>query len=422
MIDLKKFRENPEFYWKKAKDKWVEIDISKFVELDNKVRNLKLQIDELNQKKNKLSKEIPQIQKQWWDASSMIEEVKNIKKELENIQWEYNISYKEFYEIYLDIPNPSLDNVPFWKSDEENQELAKIWKIKDFAFSPKTHWDLLEERWLIDQERAVKVSGSRFLYIRDWLVKLEFALVMWAIDKLSKKWFSPAIPPNLVREDAMLATGFFPADKNQVYNVNPEDDDLHLVWTSEVPLVSQHMNEILSKDELPLRYVWFSPCYRREAWTYWKDTKWFIRLHQFEKVEMVSFVEPSKWEDEHNLILDIEEEIYQELGIPYRKLLICTWDLWAPAAKKYDLEAWFPGIWDYKEITSCSNTTDFQARRANIKFKDNSTNEKDFVYTLNGTTMALGRVMAAIVENYQNEDKTITVPKVLQHYFWAEKI
>lgn len=218
----------------------------------------------------------------------------------------------------------------------------------------------------------------------------------------------------------MFTTWFFPADKNEIYHVNPEDDNLFLIWTAEVPLVSQHIDEVIDVDDLPLRYVWISPAYRREAGSYGKDIKGLIRLHQFEKVEMVSFVKPEDSPREHELMLSIEEEIYQELKIPYRKLLICSGDLWAPAAKKYDLEAWLPGMQTFKEITSTSNTVDFQARRGNIKYKVG--NQKDFVHTLNWTAVALQRTMVAIVENYQTDDMRIIVPEVLKPYMGGMEI
>ncbi|HMT00786.1 MAG TPA: serine--tRNA ligase, partial [Candidatus Absconditabacterales bacterium] len=241
-------------------------------------------------------------------------------------------------------------------------------------------------------------------------------LIQWALKKLQKKGFQPTIVPNIVRKDAMMSTGYLPYGEESIYKIMDEEgQQQYLIGTSEVTLVAQHSDEMIDENQLPLRYGGFSPCYRGEAGTYGKDTKGMIRVHQFEKVEMVSFVKPEDSEKEHQLILAIEEEIFQELKIPYRRLLICTGDLGVPAAKKYDLEAWFPGLGTYKEVTSCSNCTDFQARRAQIKYK--TTEKKEFLHTLNGTAVAVSRTLAAIVENYQQADGSIMIPEVLQPYF-----
>lgn len=415
MIDLKKFRENPDIYIKSAEYKNNKIDFDRFLELDKKIKEFKIQIEELNWQRNQLSKEIPTKQKNKEDVSGLIQEVKNIKNKTEMLQTEFQEIESEYNDIYLRIPNPIEDEVPVWKTDEENIVMETVWKKAEFDFKPIPHRELLENRWMLDQWRSAKVSWARFFYLKNNLVRLEFALNNFVMDKLYKKWFMPTIVPNLVKEDAMVATWFFPADKSQIYEVNPWEDNLFLIWTSEVPLVAQHTNETVDYDKLPLRYVWFSSCYRREAWTYWKDTKWLIRTHQFDKIEMVSIVDPKNSKKEHELIREIEEEIFQELWICYNRILICSWDLWAPASKKYDLEAWFPWMNTFKEVTSCSNCTDFQSRRAKIKYKNNE--EKDFVHTLNWTAMALGRAMAAIVETYQTKDLKIKIPEVLKKYF-----
>lgn len=419
MIDLKKLRENPERYQQKTKEKWIDIDFTKLLQLDTNARQLKKQIDELSHQRNTISKEIPQLQKQWEDTSDKIAKVKEIKNQLEEKENEYKEIIEEFNSMYLKIPNPALDDVPFWESDDENRVNSYVWEKPQFDFDPLPHYELLEKRQMLDQQRSAKVSWARFYYIRDGLVLLHMALLHYVVNKLVKKWFSPTLVPNLVREKSMLATGFFPAEENEIYAVNEWEDNLYLIWTSEVSLVAQHLDETIDKEKLPLRYIGYSPCYRREAGSYWKDTKWLIRLHQFEKVEMVSFVSPEDSEKEHQFLLDIEEEIYQELWIHYQKIDICTWDTGFHAAKKYDLEAWFPGQDTYKEITSCSNCTDFQARRANIKYKEHK--EKDYLHTLNGTVISM-RPLIAIVENFQTKDMKIKVPKVLQPYMGVEEI
>ena len=253
---------------------------------------------------------------------------------------------------------------------------------------------------LIDVEKASEVSGSRFAYLFGDLVKIEFNLVSWALNKLSEKGFTPTVPPVLVRENALYGTGFFPDDAEQVYEI--PNDDLYLVGTSEVPLAALHTNEIINMEELPVRYAGFSTCFRREAGTYGKDTTGIFRVHQFDKVEMFSFCNPEKSEEEHEFILSVEEELLQSLEIPYRVVDVCAGDLGASAAKKYDIEAWIPSQNTYREVTSCSNTTSFQARRLNIRAK--SEGETSILHTLNGTAIAVGRILIALIENNQTED------------------
>lgn len=435
MIDLKKFRENPQPYIKGAKAKQEEVDFEKFIQLDEQLRNTQKQLDEINHQIKLLSEKIKNSSPE--EKQKLINEVKTLKSKQKELENNFRKIKEEHYQLWIKIPNPPAEDVPYWESDEDNVVVKIIWgkiidnsKKEDECYqnwiesfksawvnpskNPKPHWEILEKRALFDPQRWAKVAWSRFRYIREWLVLLELALINFVIDKLIKKWFSPTIWPNMVKEEAMLATWFFPAEKKQIYHVNPWEDDLYLIWTSEVTLVAQHMNEILDINDLPLRYIWISPCYRREVWKSWKDIRGLIRLHQFEKVEMVSFVKPEDSRKEHEYLVSIEEEIYTDLWIPYRKMLICSWDLWAPAAKKYDLEAWMPGMKTFKEITSCSNTTDYQARRGNIKFKN--WKEKQFVHTLNGTAVAVQRVLAAITENYQTDDLRIIVPKVLRKY------
>lgn len=419
MIDLKKLRENLEFYKKSTENKQVKIDWDKFIDLDEKVRKYKQQIDNLNNQRNKLSKEIELMKKNNQSTENIVDTVKKIKIEIDNLENENLILEKQYNEIILKIPNPIHESVPIWKDDTENVVIEYVWKKPNFEFQPLTHWEILEKRWMLDQQRSAKVSWARFFYLRDWIVRLQMSLVNFVMDKLYKKWFSLTLVPDMVREDAMIATWFFPADKNEIYSINQDDDNLFLIWTSEVSLVAQHMDELIDVNNLPLRYAWYSPCFRREAWTYWKDMKWILRVHQFEKVEMVSFVKPEDSLKEHEFLLSIEEEIYKELWIHYQKLNICSWDLWAPAAKKYDLEAWFPWQWAYREITSCSNCTDFQARRAKIKYKN--WDIKEYVHTLNWTALSM-RPLIAIVENYQTKDLRIKIPNILKKYLWDEFI
>lgn len=422
MIDLKKFRANPELYIKATKDKQFSIDFDSFQTLDKEVLELKTKLEWLLAERNSLTKEFETAKKAGQNADDILNKVKSLKWDIEIIQKQYDEKYAQFNDIYLRIPNLVMPDVPFGESDEKNVDIEHIGEKPSFSFKPQTHWELLEKRNMLDSERATKMSGSRFVIIRDGLAMLEMALIQYALQKLYHKGWSPAIVPTMVRREALLNTGFVPYGEDQIYKISGDEENttLYLVGTSEVPLVAQHSDEVFNNDELPKRYVGFSQCYRSEAGTYGKDARGLIRLHQFEKVEMVSFCKPEESEKEHQLILSIEEEVYKELWIPYRKLFICTGDLGVPAAKKYDLEAWFPGQDTYKEITSCSNCTDFQTRRANIKYKTEE--GRDFVHSLNGTVVASSRVLAAIVENYQQEDGSIRVPEVLQKWIGKEVI
>ena len=284
-------------------------------------------------------------------------------------------------------------------SDKENYEIKKYGEIKDIV-NPKDHLEIAESLGLIDVQKAAEVSGSRFSYLFGDLVKIELNLVSWAMQQLSEKGFKPTIPPVLVRENALYGTGFFPDDAEQVYEI--PNDDLYLVGTSEVPLAALHSNEILDTSDLPIRYAGFSTCFRREAGTYGKDTTGIFRVHQFDKVEMFSFCDSENSEEEHSFILSVEEELLQALEIPYRVVDVCAGDLGASAAKKFDIEAWIPSQNTYREVTSCSNTTDYQARRLNIRSKDDG--NTSILHTLNGTAIAVGRILIALIENNQKQD------------------
>ena len=411
MIDLKKFRQDPTPWIESAKARNLDLDFDHILELDKKVRKLKTQLEAKLSERKKLSSQIPQLQKQWKDISELVEQVKALKEEIAQLQQQLDKAQEEFNKLVLQIPNLLGPDVPVGKDDSENVVLYTWGEKPQFDFEPLPHREILEKRDLLDSKRAVKISGSRFVFFKDKLALLEMALMQYVMHKLYKKWFKPLLWPTLVNEAAMYWTGYLPAGEDGVYKI--EGEDLYLIWTSEVTSVGQHMNEVFDVNELPKRYVSYSTCYRKEAGSYGKDLKWLIRLHQFNKVEMVSFVKSEDSWKEHELLVEIEEEILQDLGIPYQKMLICSGDLWNPAAKKYDLEGWFPGIWKYKELTSTSNTLDYQARRINCKYMVGR--EKDYVHILNWTWSS-DRPVAAIVENYQTKDMRIIVPEVLRPY------
>tara|TARA_X000001036_G_scaffold191650_1_gene180734 strand:- start:1084 stop:2340 length:1257 start_codon:yes stop_codon:yes gene_type:complete len=375
----------------------IDIDLKELTNLDELRREMRFQAEKLRFEQKSLGKQIASAdgntKKELLDqASQMSEKVKDLFEKVDNAD-------KNFMDIWIKIPNLISSTSPDGTSDKENSEIKKHGEIQHIE-NPRDHLEIAENLGLIDVQKAAEVSGSRFSYLFGDLVKIEFNLVLWAMQKLSDKGFKPTIPPVLVRENALYGTGFFPDDAEQVYEI--PNDDLYLVGTSEVPLAALHSNEILDTTGLPVRYAGFSTCFRREAGTYGKDTTGIFRVHQFDKVEMFSFCNPGKSEEEHEFILSVEEELLQSLEIPYRVVDVCAGDLGASAAKKYDIEAWIPSQSTYREVTSCSNTTSFQARRLNIRAK--SEGETSVLHTLNGTAIAVGRILIALIENNQTED------------------
>lgn len=418
MIDIKDLRSRPDLYKASTSAKNSDVSmIEKALSLDEKRKSARLRFDELRAEQNRLSKEIPTAEGE--TKAKLLEDSKSIAAELKVLDKEASEAEKDFAEALASIPNLIHESVPVGKDDSENVVLRTVGEKPVFDFEPKEHWEIAENLGLLDMERGAKVSGSRFYYMKGDLVLLERALMDFVLKKIISKGFTPIVPPYLVKERAMWGTGFFPADKNEIYTVNPGEDDLFLIGTSEVPLVNYHDSEVLDLEK-PLLYVGISPCFRREAGSYGKDTKGILRVHQFEKVEMVIFCTPEMSWELHERIREIEEEILQELELPYQVLNICSGDLGWPAAKKYDLEAWMPGQGKYREVTSTSNTTDFQTRRLNIRYKDSDGNLK-IAYSLNGTGSSM-RPLIAIIENYQQKDGSIRVPKVLQAYMQKERI
>jgi seryl-tRNA synthetase len=307
------------------------------------------------------------------------------------------------------VPNLVASDAADGFTEEDNLEIKRVGEPLDEGTD---HATLGERLGIIDTARAAKVSGSRFGYLKGKGAMLEFSLVRWAMDHLVAEGFTPMVPPVLVREDALVGTGFFPEAREQVYEI--PRDELFLVGTAEVPLAAYHTGEILSPDEIPLRYAGFSTCFRREAGTYGKDTAGIFRVHQFDKVEMFVFIAPDDSATEHDRLLAVEEKLVGELEVPYRVVNVAAGDLGAAAAKKYDIEAWFPGEQNYREITSCSNTTDFQARRLKVRMKTERGNQ--VVHTLNGTACAVGRTILALIENHQQADGSVVIPKALRPY------
>ena len=418
MLDLKFIVENPNVIKDGCRKKRVEVDIDKILRLDEERRTLLQEVDNLRTEQNKVSKEIPQ--KKDDEKEKLFAEMKDLKEGLKMKEQALEDLVEVLDALIIKVPNPPMPDVPEGKDEADNQVIRTEGEIPKFDFEPKDHVVIGKDLDLLDMEKATETSGARFYYVKNDLVMLEFALIQYALSKITPKGFSPILPPLLVREKAMEGTGFFPADKNEIYSVNPGEDDLYLIGTSEVPLCMLHYDEILNEEDLPLRYVAFSSCFRREAGSYGRDTHGIIRVHQFDKIEMFSFCHPDKSEEEHELLVSIEEDIVKGLGIPYQLVNVCGGDLGDPAAKKLDIEAWIPTQGKYREITSCSNTTEFQARRSKIRYKTKD-GKKTFINTLNGTGVAMPRLFVAILENFQNKDGSVTIPEVLRPYMGGKE-
>lgn len=418
MIDIKDLRERPEYYRDSTSSKNGDASlVDRILALDEERRKLISDRDAKKAEQNILSKNIPQAAAD--ERPKLVEQSKVLGDAVKEMDARLTTVEEEYHLVICAIPNPIHPSVPKGASDADNQVARQEGKKPEFSFPVKEHWELGEAMDLLDMERGAKVAGSRFVYLKNDLVMLEFALISFCLQKLYSKGFTPMIPPYMVRERAMYGTGYFPDAENGVYHVNPDDESLFLIGTSEVSLVNYYDNEVIDVSK-PQRFVGYSPCFRREAGSYGKDVKGILRVHQFEKVEMVSFCHPDQSWEEHEFLRTVEEEIMSDLELPYQVLNICSGDLGGSAAKKYDLEAWLPGQQQYREMTSTSNTTDYQSRRLNIRFRDEA-GDMQFVHILNGTATSM-RPLIAIMENYQQEDGTILVPKVLQPFMGKDCI
>jgi len=416
MIDLELFRKNPQIFKSEIEKRGLKIDISSGIELDRKKRDLILKIDRLRSEKNIASKTIPGLKGE--KKNKEISRMKEINEDLKKMETELNDIENKFILHFSAYPNLSHVSTPAGKDESGNVVESYFGKKPEFDFKPENHIDLGTNLDILDEKRAAKISGSRFVFLKNEAVLLEFALVRYVLNILTDKGFTLLLPPLLVKEMAMYGTGFFPVEKTQYYKT--ELDDLFLIGTSEVPLCGYHSNEFLESDALPLKYAAFSTCFRREAGSYGKDLGGLFRVHQFDKIEMFIFAHPDKSWEEYEGLRNILEEIIKGLGLHYRIVNMCTGDIGTPNAKKYDLEAWLPGQENYRELASCSHDTDFQARRLNIKYKDGK--KKDLVHTMNSTACAVGRTLIAIFENYQDCNGNIRIPEALLPYMSGMKI
>lgn len=419
MIDLKQLRTNPEIMRDNLKKRNLNVNLDNFLELDKKIIDLKQKLDEIKASKNNFSKMMPTLSKE--EKESKLIEMKNLWETEKSLDETLKSIEPEYNSILYRLPNNLDPTTAIWLDDSGNVVESRFREPTKFDFTPKAHYEIWEAKWWIDTEKWSEISGARFWYLKWDLVLLQFAIVNYAIAKLSAKWFSPILPPVLVREQAMFWTWYLPAWEDGVYRVNPDDENLYLTWTSEVAVTSYHSGEIIEDLSNPIKYVWYSTCFRREGWSAWKDMRWILRWHQFDKVEMVCFCKKDDSQKVHNEMVSLEEEIWQSLWIPYQKLNVCSGDLWNPAMKKYDLEAWMPWQQKYREVTSCSNVWEYQSRRLGIRYRDENW-KIEYAHTLNWTVMALWRCLIAIIENYQTVNWDVVIPEVLKPFMWWKEI
>jgi seryl-tRNA synthetase len=399
LIDLRAARADPEGFRAALARKGAAEAFDELLAADERWRELETRASDLRSQTKTKGKPTPE----------QLEQLRELKAELQRVEAEHEEAAQARQELLDRVPNPPDPSVPDGFTEEDSIELRRVGELPSFSFEPRDHLDLAAEHGWIDLERAARVSGARFAYRVGEVALLELALYRFALDRLVGKGFVPVLPPVLVREEAMYGTGFLPTDEVNIYKI--ERDELYLTGTSEVALASFHMGEEL--DELPRRYAGYSTNFRRESGAAGKDTRGMFRVHQFDKVEMFVFAEPAHSAAEHDALLALEEELVQELGLPYRVVNVAAGDLGASAAKKYDIEAWFPGQQRYREITSTSNTTDYQARRLGIRFRREGKLEP--VHTLNGTAMT-ARWLIALLENFQDEGGAISVPEVVTQF------
>ncbi len=416
MLDINLIRENPELVKQGAAAKGIDIDIDKLLQADGRRRAFIAEVEKARNFVNEKSKTISQAFKDGLSSDEIERLKESVRVQKESLRVHENAAAEaegELDAILKEIPNLPLSDVRVGKNDSENRVARTVGEPTRFDFEPKDYMALGESLDIIDTERAAKVSGARFGYLKGDGALLEFALVQYVLQYLVGKGFRPVVPPVMIKPEVMEKMGYADRHGDEIYRIDRDQDPLMLVGTSEQSIGPLHMDETLDVEK-PVRYVAFSTCFRREAGSYGKDTKGILRVHQFDKLEMFSFTKPAESQGEHAFLLQCEEELLQGLGLPYHVLDICSGDLGTPAAKKWDLETWIPSQQTYRETHSTSNCTDFQARRLNIGWKNPETQKREFVHTLNGTAFAIGRIIIAILENGQEADGRVRVPEVLR--------
>jgi seryl-tRNA synthetase len=414
MLDSKLLKQNPEVIIDMLKKRKIEFPINDLLSLDNRRREIIVEMQHVKHKKNTLSHSIASKKKEKANSSLEISEMKDIGNRIISLEKEKSIVESQFNLLMRCLPNIIDQSVPIGNNENDNVILQHHGKIKNLDFKPKDHVEIATSLELVDMERAAKISGARFYFLKKELVSMNYALILFALDFLSDKGYILTQPPYMIRRSAIEGSVILEDFEQVIYKINGED--LYMIGTSEHALASMHMNEILNGKQLPIKYAAISPCFRKEAGAHGKDMKGIFRVHQFEKVEQFIYSRPEDSRKEHGKMLTITEEFYNKIGIPYRTVLLCSADLGKISAKTYDIEAWMPGQSAYREIVSCSNCTDYQARRLGIRFKDKTNEETRLVHTLNSTLVATERTMVSIMENYQNSNGEVEIPDALRKY------
>ena len=415
MLDLKFIRSNLESIRKMLRDRGYDMDISRFEALDHERRKRLTAIEELRHRRNRVSDEIAAMKKRSQDASSIIAEMKEVSSDIKEKEKELTQFVEELNQLHMVIPNMPHESVVVGEDENDNPVIRTWGEIRERDFEALSHWEIGEKLGILDFACAAKLAGARFALYRALGAKLERALINFMLNiHTEEHGYIEVLPPFMVNSACMTGTGQLPKFKEDLFKI--EDWDLYLIPTAEVPVTNIHREEILSEEQLPIYYVSYTPCFRSEAGSYGKDTRGLIRQHQFNKVELVKFARPEESDDELEKLTQNAEEILKRLELPYRVISLCTGDLGFSASKTYDLEVWLPGQNLYREISSCSNFTDFQARRAEIRFKRKGGNGTELVHTLNGSGLAVGRTLVAILENYQQSDGSVVIPDALKPY------
>jgi seryl-tRNA synthetase len=421
MLDRKFIRENIEKVEQSLKNRQMESPLDRFQELEEKRRDILYENEQLRHKRNINSDKIGELKREGKDASHIIEEMKEVSDKIKEYDEELDKVETELDDILLRIPNIPNESVPVGVDEEDNRELRKWGEPREFDFEYKAHWELGEDLDILDFERGGKVTGARFTFMKKAGARLERSLINFMLDLHTQEHdYSEVFPPFIANAESMTGTGQLPKFEKDMFKLNGLP--YYLIPTAEVPVTNMYRDEILQKEELPIYHTAYSACFRAEAGAHGRDTRGIIRQHQFNKVEMVKFVEPETSYDELERITSDAEEVLQKLELPYRVVALCTGDLTFSSAKTYDLEVWMPAYDTYREISSCSNFEDFQARRAGIRYRPEPDVSTNYVHTLNGSGLAIGRTVAAILENYQNEDGSVTVPEVLRPYMGIDVI
>jgi len=420
MLDPKLLRDNPDKIRKMLEARAVNFPLDELVETDKERRALIIRTDELRKKRNEISVEVARKKKASEDAAKLIEQMRSISEELSKLEELQTETEQRYTKISLSLPNLIHESVPIGKDESTNREIRRWGKVPIFDFKIRDHIDLTQSLDLVDLERAAKVSGARFYYLKNKLVKLNQSLIQFALDFLSDKNYTLVQTPYLINRSSMEGAIIAQDFEDVIYKIDGED--LYLIGTSEHAVAAMHSDEIIDSKNLPIRYAGVSPCFRKEAGAHGRDQKGIFRVHQFDKVEQFVFSRPEESWDEHERMLSIVEEFYQKIELPYRIMLLSSGDLGKVSAKTYDLEAWMAGQNSYREIVSCSNCIDFQARRLKIRFRDRTDEQPQYLHTLNSTLVATARTMVAIMENFQTKDGHIAVPKILQKYIGANII